>query len=379
MKSCFVIMPYGGASEEKRKHYLGVYQSIIIPAVTRAGYEASRSDITREPGNITHQIIRSLLESDIVIADLTDANANVFFELGIRHAFRKSGTIHIVDESHPIPFDIGHYRAIKYSDNFASLPTVIDEIVHAIAVRESQIGRPDNPVHDAIATLPIDIRDIGLQDLQNQIQKLQENNDKLTKELEDALTTINQIDPAKTFKGDGGDIVDAILDEAESVMRQTGQHVIYSLATKADEGGAAAVVNELRSVLKSPYLAHNDFLEISNICTRLGLREHRRAVLEIAHQRYPRTTEIVFLLAAAYDDSPNLVQKEKGRIILEKFLDGKPVLTRALPAQETARGLGVLADFYTELGKPEWILALMESSEEIMGESGVTSRWCEFW
>src|ERR1041385_355095 len=191
MNRCFVIMPYGGSDEKLHRHYAGVYQSIILPAASKAGYDVKRSDIANEPGNITHDIIRDLSEADIVIADLTAANANVFFELGVRHAMRKSGTVHIIDQNHQVPFDIRDYRAITYSTELADLPGVIDQIVAAIRKREDQLTRSDNPVHDALPTLPVDIRITGDEALKNELQKLQDMVSALQTEKENLLSKLS--------------------------------------------------------------------------------------------------------------------------------------------------------------------------------------------
>src|SRR6185295_14425592 len=99
--------------------------------------------------------------------------ANVFFELGIRHAFHKSGTVHIVDATHPLPFDVRHYRVIPYSTDLSDLPDVINLVADAMKKREDQPMRADNPVHDAIASLPADIRNTGEAAFKKQLEEVQ--------------------------------------------------------------------------------------------------------------------------------------------------------------------------------------------------------------
>jgi hypothetical protein len=176
-KMCFVIMPYGGNDDAARKRYTGVYKSIIAPAAKEAGYQVKRSDIENSPGNITHDIINELASADMVIADLTSANPNVFFELGIRHAFRKSGTVHIIDVNHEIPFDIKNYRAIEYSTELADISRAIEQITDAIIKREDSPEKSDNPMHDAITDLPMNILSAGDSALKEQIEKLQARTD----------------------------------------------------------------------------------------------------------------------------------------------------------------------------------------------------------
>ncbi len=154
--TCFAIMAFGGGDEEVRRHSMGVYQSIIVPAATKAGFIAKRADLFSKPGNIVHDIVDELIHADIVIADLTHINFNVGYDLGIRHAFKTSGTIHIADisKARELPFDIAQYRVVGYSTNLADIPQTIEQIADAINKRVAYPDRPDNVVHDAISELP---------------------------------------------------------------------------------------------------------------------------------------------------------------------------------------------------------------------------------
>jgi len=171
--TCFVIMPYGGNNEDRRKHYLGIYQGIIEPAATAAGFVTKRSDIAGQPGDITKDIIEDLATAEVVIADLSEGNPNVLFELGIRHALRKSGTIHIVNREDHIPFDVRQYRAVEYSIELSELVTSITAIRTAIEKRQQQPSRSDNPVHDVLPQLPVDVLTVGSQDQVSEIKDLQ--------------------------------------------------------------------------------------------------------------------------------------------------------------------------------------------------------------
>ncbi len=378
MKRCFVIMPYGGDDISRRKHYEGIYQSLITPAAMRAGYEPKRSDLAGEPGNITHDIIKDLADSDMVIADLTEANANVFFELGIRHAFRKSGTVHIVDQNHPLPFDIRHYRAIPYSTDLSELPDVIANITTAIKKREEQPMRADNPVHDAIPSLPADIRNAGEAALVDQIEELQ-SSFSLVQEERDALRAmVSALDPTGSVDREKEVVdVDAFLDEADVIMRSTGEHVLLGL-TSAGQSSSEEFVKMLREVLKNPFLGENDFAQISNMCIKQGLPEHRRAVLEVAHRRFPGEDDFLFSLADCYDDSPSAALKERGRLLVEEFLHVKhteegPVFVGPSNPNHL-RGFGVLFDAYRNLGRHDWILTVIASAERLIGPESLFVR-----
>jgi hypothetical protein len=87
-RECFVIMPFSATDSCSEQEWTQVFDSLIKPAVENCGlgYRAFRSSATR--GNIVGAIMESLRDAHVVIADLTDQNPNVFYELGVRHSLR---------------------------------------------------------------------------------------------------------------------------------------------------------------------------------------------------------------------------------------------------------------------------------------------------
>src|SRR5215472_15936322 len=86
-KRCFVIGPIGERDSKVRTHADDLIQYIIAPVIENCGYgPPERSDMMPEPGRITTQIVRELKEADLVIADLSFDNPNVYYELSLRHA-----------------------------------------------------------------------------------------------------------------------------------------------------------------------------------------------------------------------------------------------------------------------------------------------------
>lgn len=112
-RKCFVIMPFSKTKRCTESQWLDIFENTIKPAVEGSGlgYECFRSNLSI--GNIISDILDNLNKADVVIADMTDKNPNVFYELGVRHALRNS-TILITQEIDDIPFDLRHYAAIKY-------------------------------------------------------------------------------------------------------------------------------------------------------------------------------------------------------------------------------------------------------------------------
>ena len=229
VKKCFIIMPFGGDDDVTARQFMGVYQSILKPAAEIAGYVVSRADTKQMPGNITADIINDLASADIVIADLTGGNANVFFELGIRHVLRRSGTVHVVDRNSKIPFDVQQYRVVEYSTHLADIPGVIADIAEAIRRREDNQTRSDNPVHDTLTGLPADFRSLSEDTQLQEIEKLRAALTQVSRERDGIANRLNELDPAGSLTKQPTEYdVDEMLDHAEEVMKSTGEYVMLA-------------------------------------------------------------------------------------------------------------------------------------------------------
>lgn len=86
-KKCFVIDPIGIDGSEIRIRADYLLECIIKPALTDLDFEVFRADEVDGPGTISDRLILDTINSDLVIADLTNHNANAIYELGIRHGF----------------------------------------------------------------------------------------------------------------------------------------------------------------------------------------------------------------------------------------------------------------------------------------------------
>ena len=113
VRECFVISPIGEAESETRKRSDQVLRHIIRPAVEECGYKAVRADEIDKPGIITSQVIQHVVSDPLVIADLSETNPNVFYELAIRHAIKKP-LVQIIQKGERIPFDIAGTRTIHF-------------------------------------------------------------------------------------------------------------------------------------------------------------------------------------------------------------------------------------------------------------------------
>lgn len=123
--TCFYITAIGSADSDQRKHSNLFLENIVDPAIQTVGLKVVRADQIDKPGMITRQIIEYLFRSRLVIADLSYSNANVFYELALRHAIRLP-IVQIIRYGDPIPFDINQMRTVTIDnrDIYTLLPNV---------------------------------------------------------------------------------------------------------------------------------------------------------------------------------------------------------------------------------------------------------------
>lgn len=113
MQDCFIICPIGAEESDMRKRADRLLKYVLSPVLEKNGYIPVRADQMAKVGLITGQIINAIIDSPLVIADLTGSNPNVFYELAIRHAIRKP-YIQLTTKWEKIPFDIGAVRTIRF-------------------------------------------------------------------------------------------------------------------------------------------------------------------------------------------------------------------------------------------------------------------------
>lgn len=143
MKKAFVIMSF-------KPEYNQIYSQSIKPAFDKMGYKCSRVDEDYGPKNISIDIIKSIINANIVLADISEDSPNVFYELGVSHSVGNK-TITIMSRGDDkIPFDLSHYRAIQYDNTDQGLKLLRFDISEAIKELErDNMMQPNNPVQEA--------------------------------------------------------------------------------------------------------------------------------------------------------------------------------------------------------------------------------------
>lgn len=144
-RSAFVIMPFSSTKSASSEEWLETYELIFEAAFRSAGYDCERAH--PETGSLVKTIIQKIQQAHIVLADVTDHNPNVFYELGVRHALSKR-TIIVSQSEEFIPSDLKGYWAIVYKRTPKGVKTFIDDLGRIIALIETEPERSDNPVSD---------------------------------------------------------------------------------------------------------------------------------------------------------------------------------------------------------------------------------------
>ncbi len=158
---CFVAMPFG----TKPGHdglpidFNRVYDEYIGPALGAAGFEVFRADEERRAGDIRTDMFQELLMADLVVADLTLDNPNVWYELGVRHALRARGVILVQGPRPTQPFDIYTDRKLRYGlKDGAPDPATLKDDAAALtrmagATVQAWQGRKVSPVYGLLPHL----------------------------------------------------------------------------------------------------------------------------------------------------------------------------------------------------------------------------------
>lgn len=151
---CFVLMPFGKKPDSAGSmvDFDAVYRELIVPAVEEAGLQPLRADEEMTGGIIHKPMFERLILCPYAVADLTTANANVFYELGLRHAVRPWSTVLIFSEGGRLPFDVSHLRAFRYQltaeGTLENLETARKALVERL--REAREPTPDSPVFQLV-------------------------------------------------------------------------------------------------------------------------------------------------------------------------------------------------------------------------------------
>jgi len=155
-------MPFGIKTDPGGRliNFDAVYAKLIKPAIEGAGMEPLRADEEMTGGIIHKPMFERLVLCEYAVTDLTTANANVFYELGVRHATRSWSTVLIFAEDlSQLPFDVAPLRAIPYCIDTTGIPINVEATSKKIALKlknaiKNQDGEKDSPLYQLLEDFP---------------------------------------------------------------------------------------------------------------------------------------------------------------------------------------------------------------------------------
>lgn len=204
---CFVLMPFGQkpTSGGMLIDFDAIYQDLIKPAIEDAGLEPLRADEEVVGGIIHKPMYERLILCEYAVCDLTTANANVFYELGLRHAVRPHSTVLLFAEgTGQLPFDAAPLRALPYRLDADGKTEDVLTAKAALVKRlcEARNAVPDSPVYQLVEGFP-DIQRLKTDVFRDRVSYSVEMKKRLAKARKDGL------DELRAVETQIGDIADA--------------------------------------------------------------------------------------------------------------------------------------------------------------------------
>src|SRR6187431_2167055 len=153
-QTCFVVMGFGVKTDFATGRKLDLnksYRLLIKPVVEAKGLTCLRADEMLYSGTIDMHMYMELLNADVVIADISTANPNALYELGLRHALRPRTTIVISESKLSYPFDLNHIRISSYihlGENIDYFEVLrFQQLLAETIDKVLQVDVPDSPVY----------------------------------------------------------------------------------------------------------------------------------------------------------------------------------------------------------------------------------------
>lgn len=317
---CFVDMPF----RKKKDPQSGVeidfdqiYESAIEPAIVSAGLRSIRGDRERTGGVIHVAMFARLLLSEFVVADLTTANANVFYELGVRHAAKPYTTIPIFWTSGSIPFDVQLVRAIGYDLDQGKLTEAAAENLRAaITARiKSALEGPvskDSPLFQLFENFP------GIEvshDLTDVFMDRIEVSEEFQVELDRALLTEPKEQARERLKKVQADLGDLQTKDNEILMKL---YLSYRDVSGWDE--MIALYDGFPAALRDSVMGRQQYALALNRRAGPGDRERAIRILEQLLKQRGQSAETYGILGRIYKDQYSEA-KAKGDFKASAHLD----------------------------------------------------------
>ena len=304
---CFVLMPFGKKPDASGMviDFDTVYQDLIAPAVAMADMDPLRADKEMAGGIIHKPLFERLIFCEYAVADLTTANASVFYELGVRHAVRPWSTILLFSKGgSQLPFDGAPLRALPYVLGADGCPVEINPTRSVIAahLHEAKKARTDSPIYQLVDNYP-DIDHTKTDTFREQVHYSLKTKTRLATARKEGIEKLREIEnelaPIRDLES--GVVIDLFLS--------------YRAVKAWDD--MISLVNKMHAPLAATVMVREQQAFALN---RVGQSEDaERVLLELIDQRGP-SSETYGILGRVYKDRWETAQKSGQTILAKGFI-----------------------------------------------------------
>lgn len=272
-----------------------IYDSAVRPGIEAAGLEPIRADEERTGGIIHKPMFERLMLCEYAVADLTTASANVFYELGVRHAVRPATTLPIYASGRRLPFNIAFLRALPYrlgpgnhfgDDEKSRLRADLTRRLEELKALNQQGVTPDSPVFQLLENWKPDIKHLKTDLFRERTRYEVEIKRKLA-----AARQSGKADELHRIESDLGDLTEA----------GAGVVVDLFLSYRAveDHQGMVDLYQKMPAELRNTVMIRE---QLGFALNRLGRREEATEVLESILSEQGPSSETCGLLGRVYKD-----------------------------------------------------------------------------
>jgi tetratricopeptide (TPR) repeat protein len=305
---CFVLMPFGRKPDAAGRtvDFDRVYQELIAPAIAQADMEPLRADEEMTGAIIHKPMFERLILCDYAVADLTTANANVFYELGLRHAVRRWSTVLIFAEGgSQLPFDVAPLRALPYKLTPAGTPDAVELARRAVAdrLKQARQAHADSPVFQLVDGFP-DIQRLKTDVFRDRVRYRDEVKAKLAAARKDGADAVRSVEASLGSIGDqeAGVVIDLFLS--------------YRAVRAWD--AMVALVEKMPAPLARSVMVQE---QLALALNRAGRGEEaERVLLQLLDTQGP-SSETYGILGRVYKDRWEAASKEGQTFLAEGLLD----------------------------------------------------------
>jgi hypothetical protein len=211
-------MPFGRRLDrgETVVDFEAVYHELVAPAIEGAGLEALRPDEEVTGGIMAQATFERLVLCEFAVADLTSANANVSYELGVRHAVRPSSTVLISAAGQRLMFEYAQEWALQYRLSPMGVPTDVEKTTRALAERliVAREAPADSPLYQLVEGLSAPEVDRSTTDrFRDRVRDASEKKERLAAARAQNLGAVQEIERelGSVAEAEGGFVVDLFL------------------------------------------------------------------------------------------------------------------------------------------------------------------------